>query len=113
SRRKARISLAIAVCSPMRRERARCKACRSSCSAVLVATKRMVGRWTASAMVSASLAQNDGAALVEADEVECVLADAEDGDGVFRVGRHGRAPCLGWPPARRWGTAGSTAGPSH
>src|SRR6516225_11587788 len=61
------------------------------------------------------LAQNDGAALVEADEVKGVLADvdAENGDGVFRVARHGRAPCLGEPPARRWGTAKSTAGPSH
>ena len=50
------------------------------------------------------LAQNDGAALVEADAVEGALThvDAEDGDGVFRVARHGRTPCLGAPPARRW-----------
>ena len=36
------------------------------------------------------LAQNDGAALVEADEVEGVLAnvDAEGGNGVFRTLAH-------------------------
>src|SRR5215467_11080256 len=46
------------------------------------------------------LAQNDGAALVEADEVECVLADvdAEDGDGVFRLARHGPGSLLGSAP---------------
>src|SRR5215467_2350122 len=46
------------------------------------------------------LAQNDGAALVEADEVEDVLADvdAENGDGVFRVARHGPGSLLGSAP---------------
>src|SRR5262249_54568491 len=46
------------------------------------------------------LAQNDGAALVEADEVEDVLADvdAEDGDGVFRLARHGPGALFGSAP---------------
>ena len=37
------------------RSRTRCSACRSSCSAVLVATNFIVGRCTASAIASASL----------------------------------------------------------
>jgi hypothetical protein len=39
-------------------------------------------------------AQDDGAALIKADEVEGVLADvdAEDGDGVCGLARHGGAP---------------------
>jgi hypothetical protein len=36
------------------RSRTRCSACRSSCSGVLVATNFIVGRWTASAIASAS-----------------------------------------------------------
>src|SRR5215468_3241823 len=54
------------------------------------------------------LAQNDGAALVEADEVECVLADvdAEDGDGVFRVARHGPGSLLGSAPRSTLGYCG-------
>jgi hypothetical protein len=61
------------------------------------------------------LHQNDGARLVEADKVEGVLADidAEDGDGVFRLARHGPGSLLGLAPGRRRGTTGSTAGPSH
>jgi len=55
-------------------------------------------------MAGELLAQNDGAALVAADAVEGALThvDAEDGDGVFGVARHGGTPCLGEPPARRW-----------
>jgi hypothetical protein len=37
------------------RSRTRCTACRSSCSAVLVATNFIAGRCTASAIASASL----------------------------------------------------------
>ena len=172
-RRKARIPLAMAVRSPTRRERPRCKACRSSCSAVLAATKRMVGRCTASAIASASRksfllplryldiagrhqsgivaegleppaqvvgadaglhpdqagrqvgelgfelparqlpAQDDGAALIEADEVEGVLADvdAEDGDGV--VDWRGMAGLVTRLPPFDAGYCGRTAGPSH
>jgi hypothetical protein len=45
-------------------------------------------------------AQDDGAALIEADEVEGVLADvdAEDGDGVSGLARHGGAPYCRVPP---------------
>jgi hypothetical protein len=59
-------------------------------------------------------AQDDGAALIEADEVEGVLADvdAEDGDGVGGPARHGGAPYCHHPHSTR-GTAGSTAGRSH
>src|SRR5215467_11491002 len=54
------------------------------------------------------LAQNDGAALVEADEVEGVLADvdAEDGDGVFRLARHGPGSLLGSAPRPTTGYCG-------
>src|SRR5215467_5674150 len=54
------------------------------------------------------LAQNDGAALVEADEMECVLADvdAEDGDGVFRLARHGPGSLLGSAPRSTLGYCG-------
>ena len=56
------------------------------------------------------LAQNDGAALVEADEVDGVLADvdAEDGDGVFRLARHGPGFLLGSTPHSTTGY-----GPEH
>src|SRR5262245_5025824 len=54
------------------------------------------------------LVQNDGAALVEADEVEGVLADvdAEDGDGVFRLARHGLSSLLGEAPRSTPGYCG-------
>src|SRR5215831_19538268 len=54
------------------------------------------------------LAQNDGAALVEADEVEGVLADvdAEVGDGVFRLARHGPGSLLGSAPRSTTGYCG-------
>jgi hypothetical protein len=62
-------------------------------------------------------AQNDGADLVEADEVEGALADAdvdaENGDGVFGLPRHGRGSLLPLTPVRRGVLRGSTAGPSH
>jgi hypothetical protein len=45
-------------------------------------------------------AQDDGADLVEADEVESVLADvdAKDGDGLIGLARHGGTPCYRLPP---------------
>src|SRR5215813_8687283 len=54
------------------------------------------------------LAQNDGAALVEADEVEGILADvdAEDGDGVFRLARHGLGSLFGSAPRSTLGYSG-------
>src|SRR3982074_1387671 len=53
--RKARMWWVMPVrCAPSR-SRTRCSACRSSCSAVLVATNFIVGRCTASAIASASL----------------------------------------------------------
>jgi len=47
-------------------------------------------------------AQNDGAALVETDEVEGGLADvdAENGDGIFGMARHGGLLAPGHPPTR-------------
>ena len=54
SRRKPRIRLITAVRSLTRRDRTRCRACRSSCSSVLAGTKRVVGRCTASATAWAS-----------------------------------------------------------
>jgi len=55
------------------RERTRCNANRSICTGVLIVTKVMVGRCTASA-------------LIEAHQVECVLADidADCGDCGWR-----------------------------
>src|SRR5881392_3339379 len=52
---KARIWLMMPVRCDTSRSRTRCSACRSSCSAVLVATNFIVGRCTASAIASASL----------------------------------------------------------
>jgi hypothetical protein len=59
------------------RERTRCNANRSICAGVLIVTKVMVGRCTASAI---------GTALIEAHQVECVLADidADCGDCGWR-----------------------------
>src|SRR6516164_5508248 len=54
SSRKARIWLMIPVRWLTNRSRTRCSACRSSCSAVFVATNFIVGRCTASAIASAS-----------------------------------------------------------
>ena len=54
SSRKARIWLMMPVRWLTSRSRTRCSACRSSCSAVLVATNFIVGRCTASAIVSPS-----------------------------------------------------------
>ena len=56
----------------------------------------------ASSCVRDVLAQNDGAALVQSDEVEGVLADvdAENGDGVFGMARHGGLLAPGHPPTR-------------
>src|SRR5262245_11486786 len=47
-------------------------------------------------------AQNDGAAPVETDEVEGILADvdAENGDCVFGMARHGGLLAPGHPPTR-------------
>src|SRR5258705_5942306 len=63
---------------------------------------RQGGRLTswASSCVRDSQAQNDGAAFVETDEVEGVLADvdAENGDGVFGMARHGGLLVPGHPP---------------
>src|SRR5450631_3697562 len=52
---KARIWLMMPVRCDTSRSCTRCSACRSSCSAVLVATNLIVGRCTASAIASASL----------------------------------------------------------
>ena len=52
--RKPRIWLITPVRWPTRRERTRCNSSRSICSGVLIDTKRMVGRCTASAIASAS-----------------------------------------------------------
>ena len=57
-------------------------------------------------------AQNDGAALVETDEVEGVLADVDagNGDGVFGMASMA-GPCSWSPPTR--GYCENTAGPFH
>jgi hypothetical protein len=54
------------------------------------------------------LAQSDGAALVEANEVEGVLTgvDAEHGDGIFRVARHGAGSLLVVTPRSTQGYCG-------
>src|SRR5208282_1616884 len=86
-----------------RRARTRCKACRSSCSAVFVATNFIVGRCTASAIASASrksffylatrpfLMQHNRAAFILPYDMERVLADidANHGDCGIEILRHG------------------------
>jgi hypothetical protein len=54
SNRKARIWLMMPLRWLTNRSRTRCSACKSSCSAVLVATNFIIGRCTASAIASAS-----------------------------------------------------------
>ena len=60
------------------------------------------------------LAQHDSTLVVEADEMEDVLADvyAEHGSGIFGLARHGGLLCS-WAPRSTRDTAGSTAGPCH
>ncbi len=54
SRSRLRIWLTTAVRRITQRSRTRCRACKSSCSSVLIGTNRILGRCTASAMASAS-----------------------------------------------------------
>src|SRR6202166_4966591 len=54
SRRRLRIWFTTAVRRITQRSRTRCRACRSNCSSVLIGTKRILGRCTASAIASAS-----------------------------------------------------------
>jgi DNA-binding NarL/FixJ family response regulator len=54
SRRRLRIWFTTAVRRITQRSRTRCRACKSNCSSVLIGTKRILGRCTASAMASAS-----------------------------------------------------------
>src|SRR6478752_6034163 len=54
SARRARMVLMIAVCCRMKRFRFRFSIRQLCCSGVLVGTKRMLGRWTASQIASAS-----------------------------------------------------------
>jgi hypothetical protein len=60
SNRKARIRLIMPVRWLTSRSRTRCSACKSSCSAVLVATNFMVGRCTASAISPGEIPRHDG-----------------------------------------------------
>ena len=63
------------------RSRTRCSACRSSCSAVLVATNFIVGRCTASATASASLKSFFGSARgIRRDGGSVFPAQANTGD---------------------------------
>src|SRR5499427_8360950 len=59
------------------------------------------------------LAQNDGARLLRPTrKVFLPMSMPRMATVSLEWRGMGRAPCLGQPPARRWGTAESTAGPS-